>query len=78
MKTIFHKLTINAPVEKVYKALTIQEGLAGWWTPEAKAQPEVGSILRFSFGPTYFKEMKVEELKPQRKVKWFCIKGYED
>lgn len=78
MKTIIHKLRINAPVEKVYKALTTQEGLAGWWTPEAKAQPEVGSILRFSFGPTYFKEMKVEELKPQRKVKWLCIKGYED
>ena len=78
MKSIFHKLVINAPIEKVYEALITQEGLSGWWTPETKATPEVGSISRFTFGPKYFKEMKVEELKPLTKVKWLCINGYEE
>lgn len=78
MESIFHKLVINAPIEKVYEALTMQEALAGWWTPETKAKPEVGSISKFSFGPNYFKEMKVEELKPLSKVKWYCIKGHEE
>lgn len=77
-KSIHHRLLIEAPVEKVYKALTTQEGLAGWWTPDTVAKPEVGSILRFAFGSDYFKEMKVEELKPYSKVKWLCVKAYED
>lgn len=77
-KSIHHRLLIETPVETVYGALTTQKGLAGWWTPETIAQPEVGSILRFSFGPDYFKEMKVEELKPYSRVKWLCLKGYEE
>lgn len=77
-KSICHRLLIEAPVEKVYEALTTQEGLAGWWTPETIAKPEVGSISRFTFGPDYFKEMKVEELKPYNKVKWLCLKAYEE
>jgi len=78
MKSIYHRVVIEAPVEKVYEALTTQEGLSGWWTPETKAKSEVGSTSRFAFGPDYFKEMKVEELKPPSRVKWLCVKGYED
>lgn len=77
-KSIRHRLLIKAPVEKVYEAVTTQKGLAAWWTPETIAKPEVGSISRFAFGDGYFKEMKVEELKPYSRVKWRCIKGYED
>jgi len=77
-KSICHRLLIKTSVEKVYEALTTQEGLAGWWTPDTKAKPELHSVSRFAFGPDYFKEMKVEELKPYSKVKWLCIKGYEE
>jgi uncharacterized protein YndB with AHSA1/START domain len=77
LKSICHRLLIEAPVEKVYGALTTQEGLAGWWTPETTARPEVGSVSRFTFAD-YFKEMKVEELKAYSKVKWLCVKAYED
>jgi uncharacterized protein YndB with AHSA1/START domain len=78
LKSICHRLLIEVPVEKVYGALTLQEGLAGWWTPETTAKPEVGSVSRFTFGPDYFKEMKVEELKAYSRVKWLCIKAYEE
>ncbi|ANH84112.1 hypothetical protein A8C56_20910 [Niabella ginsenosidivorans] len=77
-KSIYHRLLIAAPVEKVYQALTTQEGLAGWWTPDTIAKPEVGSILRFGFGPDYFKEMEVTELKPYSLVKWRCIRAFEE
>lgn len=77
-KSIYHRLLIEAPVEKVYEALTTQKGLAGWWTPDTLAKPEVGSILRFAFGPDYFKEMKVAELKPYSKIKWICLKAFEE
>lgn len=77
-KKICHRLLIEAPVEKVYEALTTQKGLAGWWTPETEAQPKVGSILQFVFEPDYFKEMKVEELTPYSKVKWLCLKAVDE
>jgi uncharacterized protein YndB with AHSA1/START domain len=77
-KSICHRLLIEAPVEKVYEAITTQKGLAGWLTPETIAKPEVGSISRFAFGPTYYKEMKIEELKPYSKVKWLCLKADEE
>lgn len=77
-KSIYHRLLIETPVEKVYEALTTQQGLSGWWTPDTIAEAEVGSILRFGFGPDYFKNMKVTELKPYSLVQWECIHGFED
>jgi len=77
-KSIYHKLLIEAPVEKVYGALTTQKGLAGWWTPDTVAKPEIGSVARFAFGPSYTKEMEITELKPYSSVKWLCLKAYQE
>lgn len=76
--SICHRLLIESPVEKVYEALTTQKGLMGWWTPETIAKAEIGSVSRFAFGPTYSKEMKIEELRPYSKIKWLCLKGAEE
>jgi uncharacterized protein YndB with AHSA1/START domain len=75
MPDIHHELLIAAPAEKIYHAITSREGLSAWWTPGANAKPEIGSVARFSFGPDYFKEMKIVELKPFTWVKWTCIAG---
>jgi len=72
---IRHELLIAAPAEKIYNAITSQEGLSAWWTPGATLKPEVNSVARFPFGPNYFIEMKITELEPFRLVKWTCIKG---
>ncbi|NOT73594.1 MAG: SRPBCC domain-containing protein [Cyclobacteriaceae bacterium] len=78
MPDIRHELLIGAPAEKIYNAITHQEGLAAWWTPAATAQPELNTIARFPFGPDYHKEMKVTELKPGKLLKWTCIAGAEE
>lgn len=78
MPNIHHELIIGVPAEKVYNAITSREGLAGWWTPETTAKAEVGSIARFPFGDTYFKEMKITALKPFEYVKWVCIAGADE
>ncbi|WP_207514988.1 SRPBCC family protein [Longitalea luteola] len=75
MPHIRHELIIGAPVEKVYNAIAGQEGLSAWWTPDAQAKPEPESVARFPFGPEYFKEMEIMELKPNEAVKWVCIAG---
>ncbi len=78
MPNIHHELIIAASAEEVYSALTSQEGLSAWWTPDTLAKTEVGSIARFGFGATYFKEMKITELKPSALVKWTCIAGADE
>ena len=78
MPNIHHELLIGAPADKIYNAITTQEGLSAWWTPETKAKPELNSVARFPFGPDYFKEMKIVELKPSALVKWNCIAGADE
>ncbi|HEY4108130.1 SRPBCC domain-containing protein [Puia sp.] len=75
MPDIHQSVLIGASAENVYRALTTQEGLAAWWTPDTTARAEVNSIARFPFGPDYFKEMKITQLKPGELVKWTCISG---
>ena len=75
MPDIIHKLAIHAKPGTVYANLTSIEGLAGWWTPDTSGKTEVGGVLRFGFGPEYFKEMKVVSLQPGKKVVWECLKA---
>jgi uncharacterized protein YndB with AHSA1/START domain len=37
MPDILLEATINAPPEKLYQALTEQEGIRAWWTQQATA-----------------------------------------
>lgn len=75
MPNIRHNLLIAASAEKIYNAITSEEGLSAWWTPKTTAKAEVNSIARFPFGNGYYKEMKILELTPSELVKWNCIKG---
>jgi uncharacterized protein YndB with AHSA1/START domain len=78
MADILHMLLIDAPVERVYRAITEQEGLAAWWTSQAVAEPVEGSIAKFAFGDRYHTSMRVEGLDPLREVRWECIAGDEE
>ena len=75
MPNIRHNLLIGASAEKIYTAITSEDGLSVWWTPNTKATAEVNSVARFPFGNDYYKEMKITELKSPELVKWNCIKG---
>lgn len=77
MPDIHHAVLIGAPIEKVYYAITTQEGLSAWWTPNTKTTAELNSVALFYFGNNYVKEMKITELKPFEYVKWNCIKATE-
>ncbi|HYG00804.1 MAG TPA: SRPBCC domain-containing protein [Chryseosolibacter sp.] len=78
MPNIHHAVVIVADAEKVYRAITSEEGLSAWWTPYTKATPEPGSISRFNFGQDYFKEMKITEMTPNEHVQWACLKGADE
>jgi uncharacterized protein YndB with AHSA1/START domain len=78
MPNILLAVLIEAPKEKVYAAITSQEGLAEWWTPATQAKAQANTVARFPFGEGYVKEMSITELKPYDLVKWECIKGADE
>jgi uncharacterized protein YndB with AHSA1/START domain len=79
MPDILHELTIAATPDRVYRAITEEQGLASWWTPQATAQPKIGSIAEFSFsGGRFVVKMEITKLKPGRKVSWTVKDGFPD
>ena len=78
MSAIRINVTIKTPPEKVYNAITTQEGLSNWWAKQTEAKPEVGFTNVFTFGQKYRNEMKIINLIPDRKVEWECINSVEE
>jgi uncharacterized protein YndB with AHSA1/START domain len=78
MQQIVHELDVSASKDKVREALTTQKGLAGWWTPDVKAQPKVGAVNEFGFGagkPVF--KLRVKALDADRIV-WESVQGPPD
>jgi uncharacterized protein YndB with AHSA1/START domain len=77
MTTINHKLVIKASPEKVFEAITSQEGLQSWFAKQSTAKPEVGFTNTFTFG-TFVNEMEIALLKPNKRVEWNCTRSIEE
>jgi uncharacterized protein YndB with AHSA1/START domain len=75
MADIRHMLLVDAPVDAVYRAITEQGGLAGWWTEQTVAKPEIDSLAEFKFGDRYYNKMRVVALEPDKRVEWECLEG---
>jgi len=72
---ILHRVGIRSAPDNIFRALSEESGLAGWWTEEVKALPAVGAINQFRFGKAGFNDMKVVELAPPLRVRWQCVAG---
>jgi uncharacterized protein YndB with AHSA1/START domain len=76
MAEILHRIRIGAPLEDVYRAITTGDGLTSWWTDDASAVPEVGSVAEFGLANrTVVFRMRVDGLEPPRRVLWRCTDG---
>lgn len=78
MADILHRVGIKSSLDKVYKALTTIEGLAGWWTDDTRGESKVGGVIHFQFGERGFFDMKVLELQPSARVLWQVVDGPEE
>ena len=70
-------VVIKTTPEKVYEAVTTQEGIESWWCKHTTAKPELGFVNIFSFGK-FRNEMKVIKLIPNKRVEWECINSIEE
>jgi uncharacterized protein YndB with AHSA1/START domain len=76
MADILHKIDIDATPDKVYSAVSSNQGLKSWWTTDVVGDSKKGSILNFEFYSHSFTfEMYVDELIPDKTVRWTCIGG---
>lgn len=79
MPDILHRLVIHANQAQVYRALTMPDGLAAWWTRDVAAEPAVGSVALFGFNrrEVVFR-MFVQELVEATRVRWHCLGGHPE
>ena len=77
MKAILHVLDISGSRHDLYRALTTQDGLAGWWSTRVNAEPSVGSVIDFRFAGDFNPDMEITALDDDAEVSWRCVGGHE-
>jgi uncharacterized protein YndB with AHSA1/START domain len=77
MKTIHHVLDIDAPGDRVWRALTESSGLAAWWSTAVQApDAAVGTSIRFTFADDFNPVMEITALVPVTELAWRCASGH--
>ena len=79
MPNILHRLTIDAPPQRVHELIATGDGLASWWTGHPVGGDDtVGGRLAFYFSDPEnpAATMEVVERTPERVV-WRCVGGPE-
>jgi uncharacterized protein YndB with AHSA1/START domain len=79
MVDIIHRIGIQAPLAKVYAAISTVEGVAGWWTRETTGEPKLGGALHVVFRtPTGDEKgrmsFELSKLEPNE-VRWHFTAG---
>ena len=68
-----HQITINATPEKVFDAITTTEGIKGWWSTDAKAEPQLGSLTEVAFyNRQAIFQLHVNQLESGKLVEWIA------
>jgi uncharacterized protein YndB with AHSA1/START domain len=80
MPNILHRLTIDAPAERVHELTATTAGIAQWWTGrELSGDPAEGGRIAAYFGDSTSPAATFEvlERRPDR-VSWRCVEGPQD
>ena len=79
MADIKHQVGMKAPAEKVYKAITEEAGLKGWFSEHSTAEAKVDGKVNVSFfNNAMVFGFKVVELKEDNQVVWMVEGGPPD
>jgi uncharacterized protein YndB with AHSA1/START domain len=78
MIRILHTVQIHATAQAVYRALTTQEGVTGWWTRKATLDQGEGGVIRFRFHGDFHPHMRQTTLREPHLVEWRCVEGHSN
>jgi len=75
MKKIIHYLQIHAAPEKVFDALTTEDGLREWWSTAVDIDQRQ-RLIHFHFAGDFNPDMRVINSQANQLVEWECIAGH--
>lgn len=80
MPNILHRLTIDAPVDRVHELLATKEGIESWWTGRpVLGEASVGGRISvyFSDSASSAASFEVAE-RTAEQIVWRCVEGPRD
>jgi uncharacterized protein YndB with AHSA1/START domain len=80
MPNILHRLTIDAPPERVYELAATREGLEQWWTGRpVTGDDKIAGLLSFYFRDPTDPAATFEVVeRSQDRIVWRCVGGPDD
>jgi len=78
LKKILHVFDMPVAKEKIFAALTTQQGLSGWWAKDVSIENGSVTIIKFHFDGDFNPNMEVTVAEPNQTVKWKCIAGHDN
>ncbi len=78
MADIYHDFPINAPLERVYAAVSTPQGLDSWWTKRSSGQPIQGAEFELWFGPGYDWRARVSQATASAEFELEIVKADQD
>lgn len=72
-RSIILAVEVAASDQSVFDAISTQEGLASFWTPDVAGRPDAGARVRFGFAAAPVPlEMTVTRLEAPERIEWEC------
>lgn len=78
MADILHDFFINAPVNRVFDAVSHPAGLEKWWTKTSSGKPAAGESYQLGFGPEYQWQARVRKYTPGKEFEFEMTKSDSD
>jgi uncharacterized protein YndB with AHSA1/START domain len=75
---IFHALPIDAPIDRVFHAVSTPAGLDTWWTKRSAGDPQEGAEYELGFGPEYDWRARVTRSVPNAEFELEMVRADSD
>ena len=78
MKTIHHLVDVDAPSERVWRALTDATELASWWSTKVDVpDADVGTQIVWTFAGDFNPVMEITVADEGKELVWKCVRGHD-
>lgn len=78
MKNIILSVPVRSTIDCFVQSVTTQAGLAAWLTPDVKAEPKVGSIVKLGFDAGISLTFRLDRLDASGHVEWVLVEGPDE
>jgi len=77
MPDIHHLIRFGVPVDEVFAAISTEDGIRSWWTPDVRLDSEQGGSGEFRFyGGEKETRVRIDALDAPRQVAWTVVESF--